>query len=183
MFVKSVLSSELSISTGRARVCEVIKITVLFYFLEVLKWSWIAEASNICKVFPSMKENITVYYANAVIMPQWKTSNFLWRSTGTSANSDRIRGNDFNLKEGRFQLDVRGKSFTERAVRFWQRLPGEVVAAPSLEVLKTSLGGGAGQPELVLDLEVQTCTHKRVGTWWFFRSVPTQGILWFSAAL
>lgn len=77
MLVKSILSRELSISTGRARVCEVIKITVLFYFLEVLKRSCIAEASNICRVFLYMKENITVYYANAVIMPHWKTSNFL----------------------------------------------------------------------------------------------------------
>ena len=43
------------------------------------------------------------------------------------------------MKEGRFRLDVRGKFFTRRVVRCWNRLPREVVDAPSLEVLDEAL--------------------------------------------
>lgn len=54
----------------------------------------------------------------------------------TWASSDRIRKKSFKLK--RFRLD--GKKFaTIRVVRCWKRLPGEVVDAPSWEVLKVGL--------------------------------------------
>jgi len=45
------------------------------------------------------------------------------------------------MKEGRFRLDFRKKFFTVRVVRYWNRLPREVVDAPSLEVLKARLDG------------------------------------------
>jgi len=51
------------------------------------------------------------------------------------------RHNGFRLKEGRFRLGIRNKFFTMSVVRHGNRLPGEVVAAPSLEVFKARLDG------------------------------------------
>ena len=57
------------------------------------------------------------------------------------ANSDGTRGNDFKLEKSRFRLDIRKKFCTVRVLIHWNRLPSEVVDAPSLKVFTAKLDG------------------------------------------
>ncbi|KFV39831.1 hypothetical protein N341_00595, partial [Tyto alba] len=47
--------------------------------------------------------------------------------------------NGFKLKEGRFRLHIRREFLTRRVVKHWNRLPREMVGAPSLETFKVRL--------------------------------------------
>ena len=57
-----------------------------------------------------------------------------------------MRENDFKLEEGRFKLDIRKKLFTVKVVSHWNRLPREVVHAPSLQAFKARPNGAVSNP-------------------------------------
>lgn len=45
------------------------------------------------------------------------------------------------MKEGRFRVDIRKKFFTIRLIRYWNRLPREVLNSPSPEQFKANWMG------------------------------------------
>ncbi|KFV67078.1 hypothetical protein N307_01847, partial [Dryobates pubescens] len=47
--------------------------------------------------------------------------------------------NGLKLEQGRFRLDIRRKFCTMRVVKYWNRLPRDVVEAPSLQTFKIRL--------------------------------------------
>ena len=57
---------------------------------------------------------------------------------------DRIRGNGFRFKEGRFMWDVKKKYFTVSVVKHWNRIPTVVVDVSSLDTFKARLDQALG---------------------------------------
>ncbi|RMC10050.1 hypothetical protein DUI87_12847 [Hirundo rustica rustica] len=55
------------------------------------------------------------------------------------AATDRMRGHSLRLHQEKYRLAIRKKFFTERVIRCWNSLPGEVVESPSLDVFKKRL--------------------------------------------
>ena len=51
--------------------------------------------------------------------------------------SERTRGNETILEDGNFHLNMRKNSFTVLVSEQWDRLPGDAVESPSLEIFKT----------------------------------------------
>jgi len=54
----------------------------------------------------------------------------------SQVKSDRTSRSNLKLHQGMFRLDIRKNFFTKTVIKHWNRLPGEVVESPSLEVFR-----------------------------------------------
>lgn len=59
--------------------------------------------------------------------------------TSCVVSGGRMRWNGLMLCQGKFRVNIGQKLFTERMVKYWSKLPGEVVMAPSLLMFKNYL--------------------------------------------
>ena len=63
---------------------------------------------------------------------------------GYSVLQQKTRGNDLELRQGRFRLDIEKNFFPVRVVRPWTRLPRAVGESPSLEGFKNCVDVALG---------------------------------------
>ena len=73
-------------------------------------------------VQPGVKETVTI--------SSWGEEEM--QAQMTSSDSDRTWRNSLNLCQGRFRLYIKKRFFTQRVAGHWNRLPREVIMAPSL---------------------------------------------------
>jgi len=60
-------------------------------------------------------------------------------------SSGRRLGFGYELKHGRFSLNIRKHFLTVGGTKHWHRLPREAVESPSLEIFKSHLGTVLGR--------------------------------------
>lgn len=93
----------------------------------------------------SCKTQHAIICSYASIKTPFSTQKGLTKKEGgwlfTLPDSNKTRGNSFKTKQERLSLDVGKKFFTERVVRYWNKLPRKIVGAPSLAVFKAMLDG------------------------------------------
>jgi len=78
------------------------------------------------------------------------------------ASCDRTRGNGFKLKKSRSRLGIGKNFFTIRVVKQWNRLPRDVIDAPSLKTSQSPVGWGFEQFDLLEDVPAH-CTGFGLG--------------------
>lgn len=88
--------------------------------------------------YPGEKKTQRGLFCSLQLLERWDISLL------SQLTSDRTKENNLRLCQRRFNLDIRKKFPTKRAVKHWNRLPMGVVRSLSLEVFKMCRCGAWG---------------------------------------